>query len=80
MKTKINTALIKMQARLCRVSQNKGAAYVDMLIKILIAVVVGALLLGLIVTLINAIWPELTAQIMAMFGGGGGGAPAATTT
>lgn len=78
MKTKINTVLMRLQARLGKIQQNKGAAYVDMLIKILIAVVVGALLLGLIVALINAIWPQLTAQIMAMFGAGGTSTPSGT--
>ncbi len=57
-----------------RLRSNKGEAYVDMLIKILIAVVVGALILGLLVMLVNTLWPELSAQIMDMFNAGGGGA------
>lgn len=55
-----------------RLRSNKGAAYVDLLIKILIAVVVGALILGLLVMLVNTLWPELSAQIMDMFNAGGG--------
>lgn len=59
-----------------RLRSNKGAAYVDLLIKILIAVVVGALILGLLVMLVNTLWPELSAQIMDMFNAGGGDAGA----
>ena len=56
-----------------RLRSNKGEAYVDMLIKILIAVVVGALILGLLVMLVNTLWPELSEQIMDMFNAGGAG-------
>lgn len=52
-----------------RLIPNKGEGYVDTLVKILIAVVVGALLLGLLVGLVNMIFPELQGKIMEMFGG-----------
>ncbi len=67
---KLFAAKETMKYRLCA---NKGAAYVDLLIKILIAVVVGALILGLLVMLVNTLWPELSAQIMDMFNAGGAG-------
>lgn len=62
-----------------RLYSNKGEAYVDMLIKILIAVVVGALILGLLVMLVNTLWPELAAQIMDMFNATGGNGGASST-
>jgi len=52
-----------------RLIPNKGEGYVDTLIKILIAVVLGALILGLLVALVNAVFPELQAKIMEMFNG-----------
>ncbi len=60
-----------------RVVPNRGEGYVDTLIKILIAVVVGGLLLTLLVALINAIFPDLQSRIMEMFGGGA--APSSST-
>lgn len=50
-----------------RLRSNKGAAYVQLLVEILIAVVIGALILTLLYALVNTIWPELTTKIMDMF-------------
>lgn len=64
-----------------RLIPNKGDGYVDTLIKILIAVVLGALILGLLVALVNAVFPELQAKIMDMFGDTAStGTSAATST
>lgn len=71
MKKKIDAALIKLGCRAHRLTQNKGEGYVSFLIKMLIAIVAGALLLGLIVGLINTLWPELAQRIMDLFTGGG---------
>lgn len=79
MKQKLTTKLCMLRAAEKRLIPNRGEGYVDTLIKILIAVVVGAVLLGLLVALMNAIFPELQTQIMQMFNGGGSSAPASST-
>lgn len=80
MKQKLTTKLCMLRAASeKRLIPNRGEGYVDTLIKILIAVVVGAVLLGLLVALMNAIFPELQTQIMQMFNGGGSSAPASST-
>ncbi len=80
MKQKLTTKLCMLRAAAeKRLIPNRGEGYVDTLIKILIAVVVGAVLLGLLVALMNAIFPELQTQIMQMFNGGGSSAPASST-
>ena len=56
---------IKMQSAL---SNNKGEGYIDTAIKILIAVVLGALLLaGLYGLFGNVVMPTLTKRIQEMF-------------
>lgn len=56
---------IKMQSAL---SNNKGEGYIDTAIKILIAVVLGALLLaGLYALFGNVVMPTLTKRIQEMF-------------
>ncbi len=70
MKNKINTQLIRMRCIAEKVMDNRGSDYVETLIKILIAVVVGALLLGGLTMLFNTLWPQVTQQIIDMFTGG----------
>lgn len=72
MKRNLDLMIARAHVNAHRLKENEGSDYVGMLIKILISVVVGALLLGLIVALVNAIWPELTARIFEMFGSGAG--------
>lgn len=56
---------IKMQSAL---SNNKGEGYIDTAVKILIAVVLGALLLaGLYALFGNVVMPTLTKRIQEMF-------------
>ena len=56
---------IKMQSAL---SNNKGEGYIDTAIKILIAVVLGALLLaGLYALFGNLVMPTLSSKIQEMF-------------
>lgn len=56
---------IKMQSAL---SNNKGEGYIDTAIKILIAVVLGALLLaGLYALFGNIVMPTLSSKIQEMF-------------
>lgn len=57
--------VIKMQSIL---SNNKGEGYIDTAVKILIAVVLGALLLaGLYALFGNVVMPTLTKRIQDMF-------------
>lgn len=57
--------VIKMQSIL---SNNKGEGYIDTAVKILIAVVLGALLLaGLYALFGNVVMPTLTKRIQEMF-------------
>lgn len=62
-------------ARAKAVLEDKGAeGYVDTAVKIIIAVVIGALLLGGLYYLFNSIiLPGLAARIQDMFGSPGGG-------
>lgn len=62
-----------------RLIASKGEAWMDTLVKILIGIVVGGLVLTLTVTLINTLWPEITAKLLDMFnfGGATGGASGA---
>ncbi len=81
MKQKLMTKLSMLKiAAEKRVIPNRGEGYVDTLIKILIAVVVGAVLLGLLVALMNAIFPELQTKIMEMFNGGGTSSASSTAS
>lgn len=73
MKERLTRKLCMMKyAAQTRLIPNRGEGYVDTLIKILIAVVVGGILLTLLVALLNAIFPDLQARIVDMFNVGGG--------
>lgn len=65
----------KIFARAKAVPESKGAeGYVDTAVKMIIAVVIGALLLGGLYYLFNSIiLPGLAARIQDMFGSPGGG-------
>ena len=62
---KVNNAIISAQAALqCR----KGEGYVDTGVKILIAVVLGALVLSLLYALINGtVMPKVTEKVNSIF-------------
>ena len=61
----VTTQVIKVQMAL---SNNKGDGYIDTAVKILIAVVLGALLLaGLYALFGNVVMPTLTKRITDMF-------------
>lgn len=80
MKQKIITKLCMFRTAVEKRLTSNSGFYVDSLIKILIAVVVGAVLLGLLVALMNAIFPELQTKIMEMFNGGGTSSTASTAS
>lgn len=62
---KINAIAIKAQ---CAMQSRKAEGYVDSGVKILIAVVIGALLLSLLYALFNTtIMPTVTAKIQSLF-------------
>lgn len=62
---KINNALMKLHIKL---KENQGGDYVDTGVKILIAVVIGALLLAGLYTLFgDTVMPTLTQKIEEMF-------------
>ena len=62
---KINSVAIKAQ---CAMQSRKAEGYVDSGVKILIAVVIGALLLGLLYALFNTtIMPTVTTKIQSLF-------------
>ena len=63
---KVNSAIIAAKAA---VMNRKAEGYVDSGVKILIAVVVGALLLTLLYTLFNTtIMPSVSTKITGLFG------------
>ena len=66
---KANNFAIKQAVRMqLAVSNNKGEGYIDTAVKILIAVVLGALLLaGLYALFGNLVMPTLTKRIQDMF-------------
>ena len=64
-KNKVNSAIISAK---CAVANKKAEGYVDSGVKILIAVVIGALLLGGLYTLFNTtIMPTVTSKITELF-------------
>ena len=64
-KNKVNSAIISAK---CAVANKKAEGYVDSGVKILIAVVIGALLLGGLYTLFNStIMPTVTTKIQGLF-------------
>ena len=64
-KNKVNSAIISAK---CAVANKKAEGYVDSGVKILIAVVIGALLLGGLYTLFNTtIIPTVTTKIQGLF-------------
>ena len=64
-KNKVNSAIISAK---CAVVNRKAEGYVDSGVKILIAVVIGALLLAGLYTLFNStIMPTVTTKIQGLF-------------
>ena len=64
-KNKVNSAIISAK---CAVANKKAEGYVDSGVKILIAVVIGALLLSALYTLFNStIMPTVTTKIQGLF-------------
>ena len=64
-KNKVNSAIISAK---CAVANKKAEGYVDSGVKILIAVVIGALLLAGLYTLFNTtIMPTVTTKILGLF-------------
>ena len=64
-RNKVNSAIISAK---CAVANKKAEGYVDSGVKILIAVVIGALLLGGLYTLFNStIMPTVTSKITGLF-------------
>ena len=64
-KNKVSSAIISAK---CAVANKKAEGYVDSGVKILIAVVIGALLLGSLYTLFNTtIMPTVTSKITELF-------------
>ena len=64
-KNKVNSAIISAK---CAVANKKAEGYVDSGVKILIAVVIGALLLARLYTLFNTtIMPTVTTKIQGLF-------------
>ena len=64
-RNKVNSAIFSAK---CAVANKKAEGYVDSGVKILIAVVIGALLLGGLYTLFNTtIMPTVTAKITELF-------------
>ncbi len=62
---KVNSAMVAVKAA---VMSRKAEGYVDSGVKILIAVVIGALLLSLLYTLFNTtIMPTVTSKITELF-------------
>ena len=65
MRNKVNSAIISAK---CAVTNKKAEGYVDSGVKILIAVVIGALLLAGLYTLFNTtIMPTVTTKIQGLF-------------
>ena len=64
-KNKVNSAIVSAK---CAVANKNAEGYVDSGVKILIAVVIGALLLGGLYTLFNTtIMPTVTSKITELF-------------
>ena len=71
---KVNDFVTRQAVRMhIALNNNKGEGYIDTAVKILIAVVLGALLLaGLYALFGNVVMPTLTQRIKDMFNYGGG--------
>lgn len=69
MKRKINVKMIQIRTKLVRIMADKrGEGFVDTAIKILMAVVIGALLLaGLYKLFADTVLPTLTQRVTEMF-------------
>lgn len=69
MKRKINVKMIQIRTKLVRIMEDKcGEGFVDTAIKILMAVVIGALLLaGLYKLFADTVLPTLTQRVAEMF-------------
>ena len=64
-KNKVNSAIVSVK---CAVANKKAEGYVDSGVKILIAVVIGALLLAGLYTLFNStILPTVTSKVQDLF-------------
>ena len=64
-KNKVNSAIVSAK---CAVANKKAEGYVDSGVKILIAVVIGALLLGGLYALFNStIMPTVTSKVQELF-------------
>ena len=64
-RNKVNSAIVSAK---CAVANKKAEGYVDSGVKILIAVVIGALLLAGLYTLFNStIMPTVTTKITGLF-------------
>ena len=64
-RNKVNSAIVSAK---CAVTNKKAEGYVDSGVKILIAVVIGALLLAGLYTLFNTtIMPTVTTKIQGLF-------------
>ena len=65
MNRKVNNAMINAK---CALESRKGEGYVDTGVKILIAVVLGALVLSLLYALINdTVLPKVTEKVNSIF-------------
>ena len=64
-KSKVNSAIVSAK---CAIANRKAEGYVDSGVKILIAVVIGALLLAGLYTLFNTtIMPTVTSRVQGLF-------------
>lgn len=64
-RNKVNSTIVSAK---CAIANKKAEGYVDSGVKILIAVVIGALLLGGLYTLFNStIMPTVTSKITGLF-------------
>ena len=64
-RSKVNSAIVSAK---CAIASKKAEGYVDSGVKILIAVVIGALLLAGLYTLFNStIMPTVTSKVLGLF-------------
>lgn len=64
-RSKVNSAIVSAK---CAIASKKAEGYVDSGVKILIAVVIGALLLAGLYTLFNStIMPTVTSKVQGLF-------------
>ena len=79
MKKKLYINAVKSRAYLAKLKSNLGSDYVEMLVKILIAVVIGGLLLTSLTALFNLLLPEVSAKVFEFFGFGGSSSSVSST-